>query len=80
VSQPTIEPETLHLTHSDSLDIPTVEELEEEVTSVRDEEEPDELDIQQDPDDIDAGESNAAYLENIGQFDGLAKSDANGSC
>ena len=54
--------------------------MEEEVTSVRDEEGPDELDNQQDPDDIDVGESDAAYLENIGQFDGLAKSDAYGGC
>ena len=57
-----IEPETLQLIYSDSLDIPSVEELEEEVTSIRDEEGLDELDNQQDPDDIDVGESDAAYL------------------
>jgi hypothetical protein len=57
-----VEPETLQISYSNPLVIPTVEELEEEVTSVWDEEGPDELDNQQDPDDIDVGESDAAYL------------------
>ena len=45
------------------LDIPTVMELEDEVTSVQDEEVPADLDSQQEPKDLVDGEFDLAYLE-----------------
>ena len=45
------------------LDIPTVEELEEEASSVQDEEVPADLDSQQEPKDLVDGEFDLAYLE-----------------
>jgi hypothetical protein len=60
---------------------PTVEELEDEVASIQDEEGPDELDTQQDPEYIDDDESDPAYLDHIGQLSGKgAKPDAYGGC
>ena len=56
-----IEPETLY--RRTSLDIPTVMELEDEVTSVQDEEVPADLDSQQEPKDLVDGEFDLAYLE-----------------
>ena len=56
-----IEPETL--CRRKSLDIPTVLGLEDEVTSVQDEEVPTDLDSQQEPKDLVDGEFNLAYLE-----------------
>ena len=56
-----IEPETLY--RRTSLDIPTVMELEDEVTSVQDEEVPADLDSQQEPKDLVDGEFELAYLE-----------------
>ena len=54
-------PETLY--RRTSLDIPTVMELEDEVTSVQDEEVPADLDSQQEPKDLVDGEFDLAYLE-----------------
>ena len=56
-----IEPEMLF--RRTSLDIPTVMELEDEVTSVQDEEVPADLDSQQEPKDLVDGEFDLAYLE-----------------
>ena len=56
-----IKPETLY--RRTSLDIPTVMELEDEVTSVQDEEVPADLDSQQEPKDLVDGEFDLAYLE-----------------
>jgi len=60
-TSPRIEPETLF--RRTSLDIPTVMELEDEVTSVQDEEVPADLDSQQEPKDLVDGEFDLAYLE-----------------
>jgi hypothetical protein len=64
----------------DSLDNPAVEELEEEASSVHDEEVPVDSDNQLEPDDSDIGESDLAYLDYLGQLDSKPKSDAYGGC
>ena len=56
-----IEPETLY--RRTSLDIPTIMELEDEVTSVQDEEVPADLESQQEPKDLADGKFDLAYLE-----------------
>ena len=64
----------------DSIDNPAVEELEEEASSVHDEEVPVDSDNQLEPDDSDIGESDLAYLDYLGQLDSKPKSDAYGGC